>query len=450
MHAEMVWQNPHASAPLRYGLDVTCNVPDDVILRNCLTNARKVRHWLKSQPAHDRVLAICGSGPSINDDVATIAAMQATGAEVWALNNCANFLRAHGILADAQVVMDALPETLRAVGPAKAHYFASQVDPSLFDAVPDAVLWHATLGDTLIDQQDGFPEHDDDYCLIGSAVSVGNTAMVLAFALGYRTIHLFGYDSSNKGEASHALHQPWNDGEPMTVITFRDKSYTCSLTMSLQAEAFPMRARVLEREGCAIVVHGYGLLPDRWNAEWSEAEKYTEMWQRPEYRASAPGEECAQIFIDWAQPQGSVIDFGCGTGRGAIKLHQHGLDVTCMDFTDNSRDDAAMSLPFVRHDLTQPISLRADYGFCTDVLEHLPPEWVRSVIRNIMAAAPCVFFQISTVPDTLGGLLGVELHLTVRRHEWWLNLFTTLGFTVQRHEDRGQASLFLILDRTTT
>lgn len=440
----MVWQNPHASAPLRYGLDVTCNVPDEQILANCLTNAKKVKTWLKSLPPHDRKIAICGSGPSIREDVATIDAMQATGTEIWALNNCANFLNSHGIVPDVQVIMDALPETLKAVGFARRHYFASQVDPSLFDAVPNAILWHATLGEVLIDQQDGFPSHDDEYCLVGSAVSVGNTAMVLAFALGFRNIHLFGYDSSNKGESSHAARQPWNDGEPMTAVTFRDKTYTCSLTMSLQADAFPSRAYVLQREGANIAVHGYGLLPDRWNANWSEEEKYSELWKRTDYRESAPGEECADIFIEWANPSGNVIDFGCGTGRGAIRLHQAGLDVLCMDFTDNSRDEAARCLPFMQHDLTIPIPVRAEYGFCTDVLEHIQPEFVDAVLCNIMQSAKCVFFQISTIHDSFGGVIGMPLHLTVQPHEWWHERFTALGFTVQRHENRGDASLFLI------
>lgn len=448
MHTEMVIQNPQASAPLRYGLDVVCNVDDDVILSNCLINARKVSRWIKSEQAHDRIVLLCGSGPSIREDVEIIRRMQREGAEVWALNNCANFLDKHGILPDAQVIMDAQEETFRAIGPAKRHLFASQVHPSLFEAVPRAELWHSTHGDVKVDEQEGFPSYEGEYCLIGSAVSVGNTAMVLAFALGYRDIHLFGYDSSNQGVDSHALHQPWNDGEPMTIVEFGGKRYISSLTMSLQAAAFHDRAKVLEREGCKISVHGYGLLPDRWNTEMAEHDKYKELWNLEEYRAYSPGEHCAETFIEWAQPAGRVIDFGCGTGRGSLVLERHGLEVTCIDFTANSRDPAAQHLPFMQHDLTKPLDIRAEWGFCTDVMEHIQPECVDAVISNIMAVSQAVFFQISTVPDSLGGLIGQDLHLTVRPHAWWHDKFKALGFTVQRHEDRGDASLFLILDRT--
>ena len=43
-----------------------------------------------------------------------------------------------------------------------------------------------------------------------------------------------------------------------------------------------------------------------------------------------------------------------------------------------------------------------------------------AVLRNVTEAARTVFFQISTVPDAMGVLIGHDLHLTVRPHAWWL------------------------------
>lgn len=443
MHTEMVYQNPQASSPLRYGLDVVCNVDDETILRNCLANAKKVKRWVQSQPAHNRTLLICGSGPSIRDDVETIRKMQEDGAEVWALNNCANFLASLDILPDAQVIMDAQPVTVNAIGPAKEHYFASQCDPSLFDTVKDAILWHSTHGDTRIDEQEGFPDHDDAYCLIGSAVSVGNTALVLAYALGYRKMHLFGYDSSIKGESSHAIRQWWNDGEPMTIREFRGKKYVCSLTMSLQADAFSSRAAILEREGCDITVHGYGFLPDRWNAEWTEQEKYNEVWRFKEYGDESPGARAAAKFIEVVKPDKwrFFADFGCGSGRGALEIIRL-LDIepcqmALVDFADGSRIDEAKSLRFIHANLSESIPIRADYGYCCDVMEHIPPELVEKTIRNIMGACSGCFFQICTVQDDFCGLIGTPLHLTVKPHSWWRELFVSLGYAV-RWEEEGE------------
>ena len=46
--------------------------------------------------------------------------------------------------------------------------------------------------------------------------------------------------------------------------------------------------------------------------------------------------------------------------------------------------------------LTKPIKHRAAYGYCTDVMEHIPTDDVAAVIENIMASAEKVFFLISS------------------------------------------------------
>jgi len=444
---EMVYQHECASMPLRYGLDVTCNTDDDVILSNVLINARKVKRWAKSLPPNDKTLLICGSGPSIADDVELIRDLYGSGAHVWGLNNCANYLGTLGIAPDAQVIMDAQEHNLKAIAPAKSHLFASQCHPAMFDAVPDAILWHSTHGETKVDEQAGFPSHDDEYCLIGSAVSVGNTALVLAYSLGYRNIHLFGYDSSNKG-VSHVIHQEWNDGEPMTIVEFRGKKYECSLTMRLQADAFGSRASVLIREGCKVTVHGYGLLPDRWNADLTEQEKYELMWSRGDYGLISPGEQVAERFISVVAPkQGArIADFGCGSGKGSLAIDRLGkFDITCIDFTENSRDDEAQKFQFIKADLSGGhIPVYVNHGFCTDVLEHIPTDKVDATIIHIMEACHDCFFQISTIPDDFGGAIGRPLHLTVKPHSWWKEKFISLGYAVRWEEDQISAALFHI------
>jgi hypothetical protein len=55
-----------------------------------------------------------------------------------------------------------------------------------------------------------------------------------------------------------------------------------------------------------------------------------------------------------------------------------------------------------------------------------------------------VFFQISTVNDEFGDAIGAELHLTVKSHEWWKELFISLGFDVEFDLDLEIASLFYV------
>ena len=57
-----------------------------------------------------------------------------------------------------------------------------------------------------------------------------------------------------------------------------------------------------------------------------EALKYGKLWDMAEYRAVSPGEKLADFFIAAARPAkgARVIDFGCGTGRGAKRLAEFG------------------------------------------------------------------------------------------------------------------------------
>lgn len=436
-----MFQNIHASMPLKVDLDLVCNTPEEKILSNVLANSRLDNEWIGRSEPNDGVAIICGSGPSLGDHIELIRKLHAKGGTIFALNGAASYLNEDGILPDYQVIMDAKPRTSELLGEARNHLFASQVDPSLFGKVPDAILWQATYGNLLVDEQAGFPKRGG-YCLIGAHSSIGGTAPVLVYAMGYRTLHIFGLDSSNRANRTHVRHQAINDDDIYTSVEHRGVTYECSLTMRMQAYGFASRARALIEDGCTIHVHGDGLLPALWNSPLSEREKYEVMWNQPEYRHEAPGEHCVETFLSIVKPDGPIIDFGCGTGRGALELSRKGLDVALLDFAANSRDPGARHLPFVQHDLSQPIPMHAPYGFCTDVMEHLPPEQIKTVIRNIMASAKTVFFQISTVPDVMGGLIGHPLHLSVFSHQWWKEAFG--DYSISWEQENPATSVFLV------
>lgn len=186
-----------------------------------------------------------------------------------------------------------------------------------------------------------------------------------------------------------------------------------------------------------------------------EAEKYGRMWNLPQYRTVAPGERLAQVFLEQAKPRpgASVIDFGCGTGRGGLMLAVLGqLSVTLVDFVRNCLDDkvrGALENPnnrirFVKADLEKNLPAAAEYGFCTDVMEHIPPDKVDLVLNNILRAAQHVFFAISNCDDQCGALIGEPLHLSVHPYDWWREKFERRGCRIHWARDFGWQSLFYV------
>lgn len=190
-----------------------------------------------------------------------------------------------------------------------------------------------------------------------------------------------------------------------------------------------------------------------------EALKYGRMWERPEYRAVAPGEDLAAEFVKIARPApgSDVIDFGCGTGRGALALALPppvggNLRVTMVDFVRNCLDEDVRNaletqshvLRFVKHDLEQRLPFAAEYGYCTDVMEHIPEDRVDRVLANVLMAAQHVFFAISTTDDSCGKLIGEKLHLTVRPYAWWLEQFRKYECVVHYSRELPGSAIFYV------
>jgi hypothetical protein len=178
----------------------------------------------------------------------------------------------------------------------------------------------------------------------------------------------------------------------------------------------------------------------------TEKAKYEQIWAHDQYRSVSPGEHSALLFKKIVNPEKgqTCIDFGCGTGRGGSALAVFcKLNVTLMDFAGNCLDQDTRELieefpdklKFVEHDLTKPSDLRAMYGYCTDVMEHIPPHEVDQVLDTILSSAKKVFFQISCEDDQLGVLIGQPLHLSVHNHEWWRKKLEDQGCIIRWEQD---------------
>jgi len=191
-------------------------------------------------------------------------------------------------------------------------------------------------------------------------------------------------------------------------------------------------------------------------APTSEELKYVKCWDVPAYRNNSPGEKLVDMFLDAVgkvEEGTTIIDFGCGTGRAGKKLYEAGFDCTMVDFAENCLDPEILELAkdnprlrFVKHDLTKKCDFEAQFGFCTDMMEHIPTEDVDLVLTNILNSSKFVFFQICTAPDSFGGHVDIndELHLTVEGYHAWLNRFVDQSVVIIRSEDRPHSVVFYV------
>lgn len=191
-----------------------------------------------------------------------------------------------------------------------------------------------------------------------------------------------------------------------------------------------------------------------------EQEKYLKCWDHEDYRKWSPGEQCVGLFLDTAKPKEgeTLVDWGCGTGRACDPLAANGLEVTAVDFAANCLDEQPRQMvedgiiDFIEHDLTKPIDLRADYGYCCDVMEHIPEEDVDKVLTNILQNSLHVFFQISTVEDHFSSVIDDidgHLHLTVKPYSWWLQKFADFGCIVHYSNEFPAHCIFYVTGHKT-
>jgi len=440
------YQNPHAEMGLSLSVTILPNTPEDIIRGNIKENAARYPEWLHAKDEKSQPAILIGGGDSINDHIEDIRKLQQAGGIVFAMNGASKWARGNGIEVDYQVILDAKPETAMLVdNGANERLLASQCDSATMEAANSLILWHLEVGgvETL------FPEErvkQGGYVLVGGESTVGTCALCVAYTQGFRDIHVFGYDSSHRDGKSHAYKQSMNKTMPTMKTSWAGRTFQVSIAMKHQAEKFQIYTQALKEAGCSFTVWGDGLLQTIYNTPMknlSEQEKYQLLWQYDIYRERSPGEKVVDFFINTFvekfDPDDRIIDFGCGTGRAGIKLKEYGFEVLLIDFTDNCRDDEALDIPFIQWDLTNHIPVNAPHGLCTDVMEHIPTKDVQTVIDNIMDASEKVFFQISTVDDIGGRLIGATLHHTVKPHK---DKFK--GYKVDFAENAGIASLFYI------
>jgi hypothetical protein len=156
-----------------------------------------------------------------------------------------------------------------------------------------------------------------------------------------------------------------------------------------------------------------------------EVYKYRGLYTHPQ-RAARYGHTChgakALPIIDEWKPV-SLLDIGCGWNEFAAKvrtLANPPRNVIGTDFACPGADliADATSLPFERKQF--------DTVTAFDMLEHLRPEQVDTVLAEMARVSKRFIFSISHV-DSVNRWEGQTLHPTVRPEEWWMHRLMRAG-----------------------
>lgn len=254
-----VWKVGGATASQ---LELIGNTDAEQIKENILRAEADINTtWLKPIDPHRHVAIICAGGPSLKDEIPSIQAHARSGAHIFACNGVPKVLNAFSIQTDFHVILDARPENAQFVeniGQNTVCLYASQCAEEVHRAAADRlVYWHPAF-DGIID----IVGRDRERTYLGGGTTCGMKAATIAWSLGYRHIHLYGFDSCYRDGEHHAYPQSLNDKELVLDVEFNGNHYKCSPWMIQQAEDFEVFAPQLLDHDARLYVHGSGLIPD--------------------------------------------------------------------------------------------------------------------------------------------------------------------------------------------
>ncbi len=392
--------------------------------------------------AHDKVLAIVGSGPSLADTYEGIP----PDCDVLALNGAYKFLQSKGRTAEFFAMLDAREcNTTFIEKPDNdtCFFLAAQTHKAVVDKLEGqrVFIFHlCTPSDKKV-----FGEVD---VRVGGGGTIGLTALALAMQLGYRKVILYGFDSSFKADESHVLPQPQNADLRTIDVWVQDRKYRTTHAMAAQTMDFFPFYDAIKKTAPEFEIHlrGSGLFYDfivtnnHPTSREKELAKYQEAYKNDDYGMTQDRYDSLDAIIGKLMGE-SYLDVSTGRGETLLLAQKHGF--TTIQGTEtvealcNERVIKAIlpSLPFADRSF--------DVVSLIEVIEHLLPADIKPTLRELTRLAKKhILISAATLPHWYGG---VNLHPSARPLEEWDALFKAQwGDKVARVQDLGFSPCWLV------
>lgn len=217
-------------------------------------NAAMFPARLQIAEPHDRVISIACYGPSLADT------WQSLTGDVLSIAGSHHFLLDRCIVPEYHVECDPRDDKMpffERAHPDTTFLMASVCHPRLMDMLCDhkVVLWHIWNGK---EDDDWVEANEPDYWTIKAGSTAGLNAIMIAYILGYRTMHIHGMDSSSKDENSRHAGPHYGKHQTPVYVTCGDRRFLSTNQMiSAAREYFGLAAQL---PGASLTLHGDGLL----------------------------------------------------------------------------------------------------------------------------------------------------------------------------------------------
>ena len=250
------------------------NTSQEELLANVRQNIKRPLPQLQIynlRPKNEVV--IVGGGWSTEDTIDELYELAMDRKPIMAVNGAGMYLEGKHIRTDILMILDAKPENIAFVKdeiPDCKYFLSPQCHPSLFDACEgrDLTVFHIMTFQE-VEFAILYAHYGEHFKCVPGGSTVGLRAISLSHMLGFRLMHLFGFDSCYAPDGRHhSYEQKWNDDEGTADMyaelkncagTDAVKKFRCSSWQAHQVEQF---FAFLKKNGdqFKLNVHGSGLL----------------------------------------------------------------------------------------------------------------------------------------------------------------------------------------------
>lgn len=246
-------------------INARCVKPQHDLRRHERSAFKRQLPTLRKVDGHNREAVLCGSGPSIADHVEDIRALQKAGNLIVAIKGAHDWLIERGIIPDLALAVDPLPriaDLYRKPRYECTYFIASQCHPAVFNALRDhrVVVWNVYTKSAQTYWSDYFKRKKitDPLYFVGGGSTSGLRGLSLLYMLGYRKLHLFGFDSCLK-DGLLKITGERNQSQTEVVVVADGVPFKCDGAMSCQAGEFELQTKSMP--GLWMKCYGEGLIP---------------------------------------------------------------------------------------------------------------------------------------------------------------------------------------------